>query len=159
MKTLILVATLAAIACNDDCPRCFSQSITSYSYRPNRTTPAGYRIDTNGQDVDLEAIDSIIEETTLCFADYPEFEPPDPGCLKIVIADDWFRPADNEDIQIFPCDLPGAQGCAGVIQNNQIIIVPPDLRALSHELMHVQTGEGDLFLASLPACGPNPGQN
>lgn len=163
--TKVLLCTIlifSVISCYDDCPRIFGKNITSYSYKPNKTTPKGYRIDTNDQEVDLVSIDCIIETMKTCFMSKGnlenEFETPDPECLKIVIADDWFHPINKEtgevleNIQIFPCDLPGAQGCAGVVQNNQIIIVTPDLAALGHELIHVQTGEADPFPDSFEPC-------
>ena len=152
--TLLLTVVLLITACYDDCPRIYGKNITSYGYHPDATTTNGYRIDTNGQRVDLTAIDAIIQETTECFATLgvPDFEPPDPSCVKIVIADDWFHPADNPTVQIFPCDLPNAQGCVGVIQNNQIMIVTPDLAALAHELTHVQTGAGDPFPENWRQC-------
>jgi len=163
VKVLIgAILSLLVIPCNDDCPRVYGKNITNYSYKPHDITPKGYQIDTNNQEVDLAAIDCIIKATEDCFlaTDTPnnEFKITDPECLKIIIADDWFHPINKEtgeileNVQIFPCDLPGAQGCAGVIQNNQIIIVPPSLAALSHELTHVQTGETDPFPESFQPC-------
>ena len=150
---LLIILSFLFVSCYDDCPRIWGKNITNYKYNPHDTTPNGYKIDSNGQDIDLADIDCIIEATDKCFIslDVDEFETPDPECLKIIIASDWFHPIDKEtgeeikDVQIFPCDLPGAQGCAGIIQNNQIIIVPPSLDALSHELTHVQTGRSDPY--------------
>jgi len=157
-----IVCALILVSCYDDCPRIYTKNITNYNYHPNKTTLDGYKIDTNNQEVDLEAIDCIIEATNFCFLANKniksEFETPDPECLKIVIANDWFHPVNKEtgevlkDIQIFPCNLPGAQGCAGVIQDNQIIIVPPSLDALSHELTHVQTGRNCPFPDKYQPC-------
>ena len=152
MIKILIILIFLTVSCYDDCPRIYGKNITDYKYKPDAVTPQGYKIDTNRQEVDLAKVDCIIEATTTCFSAIDEFETPDPKCLKIVIADDWFHPSDREDVQIFPCDLPGAQGCAGVIQNNQIIIVPPSLDALSHELTHVQTGKGDPFPEDWQKC-------
>ena len=73
MKYLIVCA-LILISCNDDCPKIYGKNITSYGYHPNKTTPDGYRIDTNNQDVDLEAIGCIIEATNFCFLLSDDFD-------------------------------------------------------------------------------------
>lgn len=156
----LAIVLLMAPACDSDCPQIWGGNGTNYSYKPDTITPAGYRIDTKGEEVDLAALDCIITATQLCFwsktavemGEY-SFDSVDQECAKIIISPDWFYIDENEKSQKFPCDI-GRSGnlCSGIIQNYEFMVVTPNLKALAHEITHVHTKASDPFPPSFEPC-------
>ena len=153
-------------------PKCYPGSfknITHYSVKTALTTPGGIPIDVRGvtEDINYTKLDSIILETKQCLEDlgYPEISL---SCLKIKVAANWYLAHDGIT-QVFPCDidqsvcdkkvksgqLPDLNkkcACRATIQNNDIIIIPPNLGLLRSELVRLFTGINYIWTPELRKC-------
>jgi len=172
---LVLSAALA-LSCGpdgDQCPVIYGSNITSYRFSTETETAGGVEIDTSGQEVDLAAVDCIVDALEACYAAKPaggkaHLDNLPRGCLRIKVAPDWHWNECRAGHQIFPCDLsyyetcrdrkpdPAngvcACACAGVVQDGNIAVVTPDLAALSHELTHVVFGVYDPIPDEFKPC-------
>lgn len=144
-------------ACSGECEDYvnYGSDITAYVVRAESKTPSGIVVDTSGIPVDLESIDRLTRELEQCLR-----LTIDPDCLVVKIAPDWYV-SECTNTELFPCDFPKSWcdqirpadnpcpcNCAGVIQNGNIIIVTPNLRAYKHELIHVVSGLSDAEIDS-----------
>lgn len=120
---------------------------TSYTINPNAVSPEGIEIDTSGFSVDLILLDQLTNETEDCLRISIR------RCgFKVKIPEDW-RYQECAGLELFPCktpeNKPGCEsevcpcGCTGIVQYPSVIVVPPDLRAYKHELIHTVTHEDD----------------
>jgi hypothetical protein len=175
LAALVLPAALA-LSCGpdgDQCPAIYGSNITNYKVRGETETAGGVKIDVSGQDIDLAAVDCIVDALEACYAAKPagsqaHLDGLPRGCLQIKVAQDWYWNECRDGHQIFPCDLsyyetcrnrvpdPAngvcACACAGVIQDGNVAVVTPDLAALSHELTHVVFGVYDPIPDEFKPC-------
>ena len=104
---------------------------TSYVVRPKKTSPRGIRVDTSGADINLQYLDdqtAILEKCLNITIN---------SCaVTVKIASDFTQEPSG---QWFPCAVPGGKKCAGVNQYPNILVLPPNLRAFRHELIHLVT--------------------
>src|SRR3989338_4429134 len=150
----VVAPMLLSAGCGDgreSCSGIAAMSATSYRFDANVTTAKGIEVDTSGQAVDLAAVDCIVDAFESCFRPTPPEAPSyrgqvDRGCVRVKIAPDWrLSTCGHQGKQIFPCDLRDYSdecraaaetecpcACAGVVQDFNMLVVTPDLAALSH---------------------------
>jgi len=110
---------------------------TSYSVHPNRFTKSGIRVDTSGFDIDLQKVDSLVNDFEKCHGSSIERR-----AVVIKIAPDW-RWSSEAQRQIFPCRIgksicgKDVCDCMGILQYAGTVVATPDLSALKHELGHL----------------------
>lgn len=136
----LLVLFLAA--CTTDAAFGFS-NVTDYPVNPTVETPRGFQVDTSGQTVDLNRLDALVAEFEACSGKSVD-------SLTVKIAPDYYI-SECSGSQLFPCDIPESVcggtpipecpcACAGTVQGT-VIVVPPSLAALKHELHHLVLGK------------------
>jgi hypothetical protein len=135
IAAFLSVLSLSTGACVQDGYGSFGKPVTHYRVDPDETTPGGIRVDTSGFEVDLVRLDALTVELEACLVpiltDLAPFSI-DRGGYDVKIPPDWFE---ENGLQGFPCDYYGK--CAGVVQPQHDIIVPPNLAAYKHELIHL----------------------
>jgi len=104
-------------------------------------TEKGIRVDTSGNDVDLAALDRLVDEFELCNGDVTV----DRTGFKVKIASGWYV-SECTGNQKFDCEFQGGAppsttgcsvGCAGSVIKGNLVVVTPNLAALKHELTHL----------------------
>jgi len=168
-KSLLFLGLLAAgqTSCGEakDCPYIYGQSITALKFKTDYTTPNGVSVDNSGFDVDLQAVDCVIDAADECLRDIGVLNRSvDRTCLQVLVAPDSHENPCVAGHQVFSCDLsyypecrPGVErecpcACAGVVQDGDIMVTTPDLAALAHEYTHVATGLFDPFSKEVSYC-------
>lgn len=129
---------------------CYQNSylnVTEYDVRANDITPDGIDVDNSGYEVDLNEIDRIVNEFEECYGIVYK------SCLTIKVAPDWYvSPCSGQ--QLFPCDIDEALceqkgltpneecpcNCRAIIQDENTIIITPDLLLLQGELARMVSG-------------------
>ena len=156
----IKVFCINSLSCSDPLGPCYSNRypvITSYEVTPDNETPEGIPVDSNGQYVDLELIDQLVDELTECV----EIDLR-PDCLVVKIPPDWYVSQCTRS-QLFPCDndqqecLDKCDGdqdcidqmildfercpcnCRARIQDENIIVTTPDMLLFKAELARMIT--------------------
>lgn len=141
---LLLVACLA---CGGG-PR-----FVDYIPAPDLLTPAGIEVTSNGNAVSLRDIDRIVDEYKTCAGveRLPYFEVLIPPSTMPDGGGWYISPCTGN--QIFPCSLPPT-ACGAVVEGCpcrcsgawddefDLVVVTPNLKALAHELIHVQLQAG-----------------
>jgi hypothetical protein len=110
-------------------------------------TRSGIAVDTSGQMINLEALDSKTAELEKCLGHSIK------RCgFKVKLAD---KSAYYPEIsrELFSCNLPGFEkgcekesppcGCSGIVQYPNIVVITPNLESYKHELIHLVTGISD----------------
>ena len=138
--------------CIGECEDYYSDSrnITSYKANYDLVTNRGLLVDTSGLPVSAEALDAKLSELEDCLGREILGQ-----CIGVKIAPDSYI-SECTLTELFPCDFPEDRcaairppgvdcpcNCAGVIQDENIIVVTPNLAAFKHELLHVIYGVTD----------------
>jgi len=174
---VLLGCFFVVLGCEDE-PKsgCFPgdrENITNYAVKPSDETPGGIHVDLRGlkkkdkKAVDLDKIDDIVLDTAVCIEELGTSV--DLSCLKIKVVANWY-PAYGGDYQLFFCEVPPMVcsdtidedgdipkielpcSCRGVIQDNDTVVIPPDLGLLRSELVKLFTGLEDPWVERLRPC-------
>jgi len=99
LLSLTFLAALA-VACGSDYPYYwYGQPITDYQVEPDAVTPGGIRVDTSGNEIDLDRLDDLTAEFDACVG-----MTVDRSGVVVKIAPDWYvSPCTGS--QLFPCRL------------------------------------------------------
>ena len=141
-------------------------NITNYEVSPTTTTPDGIDVDDSGMAVDLDLLDRETTDLEQCLR-----LSIDRLAFVVKIAPNWFTSPGSSQ-QGFPCSIDpslcfGGQpppnpdylcACAGAVQPPNIVVLPPNLLAYRHELIHLITHavHGDPKFAQCENPLPNP---
>lgn len=144
----VFTIVLLCIGCsNKPAYDCLCANITNYEVSPTIATPDGISVDNSGIAVDLGLLDLETTDLEQCLG-----LSIDRSSVIVKIAPDWFTsPCSSQ--QGFPCSIDpslcfGGQpqpnpdcpcACAGAVQPPNIVVLPPNLVAYRHELIHLVT--------------------
>jgi hypothetical protein len=150
-KCIILVLTLFLFNCPDE--NCYPNNypnITSYEINITNTTNTGINIDDPLEEIDIEELERQTSALEECLG-----VTIDRNCLLVKVAPDWYiSPCSGN--QLFPCNINIQEcldkgltledleecpcNCRARIQDNNIIIVTPDLLIYRGELARMVLG-------------------
>ncbi|OGH92642.1 MAG: hypothetical protein A2563_03135 [Candidatus Magasanikbacteria bacterium RIFOXYD1_FULL_40_23] len=163
----VFAILLLCIGCLDKPTyNCWCANITNYEVSPTTTTPDGIDVDDSGMAVDLDLLDRETTDLEQCLR-----LSIDRLAFVVKIAPNWFTSPGSSQ-QGFPCSIDpslcfGGQpppnpdylcACAGAVQPPNIVVLPPNLLAYRHELIHLITHavHGDPKFAQCENPLPNP---
>jgi len=167
MYRWLIVLLLAGCDCGDCYPTDY-QNITDRRVNPSTETGFGIPVDLHGvrENVDLDKIDTVVLEVKGC-VERMGFDV-DLSCLQIGVVGDWFWSHDGR-WQLFECDMPRSVcdakveagvlpdldfpcSCRSAIQDNDTVVIPPNLGLLRSELVRLFTGINNVWIAELADC-------
>lgn len=140
--------TILLIGCLTPCYHNDYANITNYEVISDTSTPDGISVDSSGFLIDLNEIDRLVTEFENCYGTVNR------ECLTVKVAPDWYV-SECSGQQLFPCDIDEAIcieqkkvtptkecpcNCRAMIQDENTIIVTPDLRLLQGELARMVSG-------------------
>ena len=109
------------------------------TYRQNKTTPRGIKVDDRSGEVDLNKIDEIAERVASCLSKRHKREIRITYCgIRVLVPPTWT--VVHTDAQGFPCgidEIGEKMYCTGALQNPATAVTVPRLDALGHELVHI----------------------
>lgn len=163
MKKLILLCLVLLTTCVT--PPCYHNNylnITDYQVHVDSITPHGIKVDSSGEEVDLREIDRQVDALEECLETSIQRT-----CLRIKVAPDWYI-SECSGQQLFPCDINDQVcldkglteedleicpcNCRATIQDENTIIVTPDLRLLRGELARMITGINNPWIPEISPC-------
>ena len=98
-----------------------------FKFRPDAITPSGVRVDTGGQTVDLLRMDELIDEWEACYG-----KPVKRCGLRVKVV----APLVTVPSEGFYCGVGETGICTGLTQYPALMVVPPGMAALKHEMVH-----------------------
>lgn len=107
-----------------------------FTYRQNKTTPRGIKVDDRSGEVDLNKIDEIAERVASCLSKRHKREIRVTHCgLRVLIAPDWTT---VNGVEIFSFNN---SEYTGALQNPATAVSSPNLKSLGHEFAHLFLGD------------------
>ncbi len=157
MKYFLLILGIFLISCLDDnCYRNGYPNITSYEINQTGITTGGVNFDDPLEELDVEELDRQTDYLEECLELTIERT-----CLLVKVAPDWYY-SDCSGQQLFPCDIDIQVcldkeltledldecpcNCRATIQDDNTIIVTPDLLLYRGELARMVIGENNPWL-------------
>ncbi len=164
MRKAILVIGLILLTqiygCTDPCYNNHYLDITTYDISQNLSTTNGIKVDDPQRELDLAELDRQTTSLEECLRITVNRQ-----CLIVKVAPDWYTsPCSGQ--QLFPCDIPISVcedkgitlteecpcNCRAIIQNENTIIVTPDLLLYRAELARMVTGVNNPWVPTLSHC-------
>ncbi len=176
----LALAVLLAAGCEPTCYDGHYANVTAYPIHASTRTPEGIAVDGDLDLVELDRKTDAVEaclrgkypdghlppelvEAAHCLSDRVDLDV-HRDCLTVKVAPDWHVGCQGE--QQFPCSvdpaLCEAKGftptpecpceCRSAIQDNDAIVVTPDLRLFDNDLIRLQTSCNFIWVPGLQEC-------
>lgn len=148
------------LTCQEPCYYNSYLSITEYEEDIDLQTAKGIQVTSNNQEIDLIEIDRQVDALENCLNQSIRRE-----CFRILVAPDWYISKCSGQ-ELFPCRMPIKVcedkdiiiteecpcNCRAIIQDENIIIVTPNLYLLRAELARMVTGINNPWIPPIGSC-------